>query len=316
MLTNPAADPAALQTTGITMTKRPAKPRRRPVIGKRRPSRSASPDHDFADASRGIRLQKVLADAGVASRRDCEAIIEAGRVRVNGRIVASLPAWVDAAEDHIEVDGEAVHQPKRHTGKGGMVYVMLNKPRNVISTTDDERGRVTVNDLIDLPPSVVKRLYPVGRLDADSTGLILLTNDGDLAHRLTHPSYEVAKVYRVAIRGVLSEAEVEKLQQGILLAHRGTTGRQPQTRRATIAKLRRLGVQRDRTRGDRTLVELTLHEGQNREIRRVLAKLGHKVRRLDRVSIGPLSMKGLARGQWRLLDGQEVAKLKKAVKAG
>jgi 16S rRNA U516 pseudouridylate synthase RsuA-like enzyme len=171
----------------------------------RRRPRKSRPAHDYTDAARGERLQKVLAAAGIASRRACEQLIEEGSVKVNGQVVRSLPAWVNPREDHIEVDGRPIARHRKAVGgvgKEGFVYVALHKPREVISTTSDDLGRLSVTDLVELPPlnagEATPRLYPVGRLDAEATGLILLTNDGDLAHRLTHPSYEVPKEYEVS----------------------------------------------------------------------------------------------------------------------
>lgn len=284
------------------------------------------------DKSRGPRLQKVLADAGVASRRRCEQLIVEGAVRVNGRVIESLPAFVDPLADRIEVEGELIPRPKRArktrtrreagvsaaaepaTG-GPRHYLMLNKPRRVISTVEDELGRPTVLDLVRIEgglPGKAKRLYPVGRLDAESTGLVLLTDDGELTRRLTHPSFEVSKRYRVSVRGRVKEADLEKLKQGILLAHRQSMKR-IKVRRAAVARVERLGYERDDARGDRTQLAVTLREGQNREIRRILARLGFKVRRLHREAIGPLRLKGLASGQWRLLTRSEITKLHRAV---
>jgi len=216
------------------------------------------------------------------------------------------------------VDGQPIPKPRQtryaHVGK---TYVMLHKPRHVISTTDDDQGRRTVLDLIDLPMTSARapRLYPVGRLDADSTGLILLTDDGPLTQRLTHPSHDVIKRYRVSIRGKITDDDLERLKKGLYLAHRGTggkDGRQPTTRKAAMTGVRRLRSRTDRSMGDQTELSIELHEGQNREIRRMLARLGFDVRRLKRVAIGPLQLKGLSPGRWRMLSGDEVAALYKA----
>lgn len=265
----------------------------------------------LTDASRGVRLQKAMAQTGVASRRHCEELIAQGRVHVNGEMVAELPAWVDLEQDTIEVDGLAIakKRPGQST-RGKHVYIALNKPRRVISTTRDPQGRRTVIDLIDSPGLPKSRLYPVGRLDADSTGLILLTNDGELAHRLTHPSYEAPKQYRVSVRGRLNEDDVAKLKQGLLLAHRQSMGGVG-VKRAAMARVKLTGHTRDQRLGDRTQLHITLREGQNREIRRLLARLGFKVRRLERIAIGPLSVKGLGVGQWRMLSTAEVNQLRK-----
>jgi len=269
--------------------------------------------HDYADKSRGPRLQKVLAQAGVASRRDCEALIAEGRVKINGEVITELPAWVDPQQDKITVDGEAVTKPKASRfAMAGKTYVMLYKPRRVITTTDDEQGRRTVMDLIDIP-GAHKRLFPVGRLDADSTGLLLLTDDGELTQRLTHPKYDIPKRYRVTVKGRVEDKDIERLKKGLILAHRGTTERRPASRKATMSRVRRLNTVTDRARGDRTDLLIELREGQNREIRRLMARLGFNVSRLKRVQLGPLKLSGLSNGQWRLLKPEEKAALYKAV---
>ncbi len=266
----------------------------------------------YTDASRGIRLQKALANAGVASRRDCEQYITDGRVTVNGDRVTQLPAWVDPGRDRIAVDGEELPRPRR--GKGGQVYVMVNKPRKVISTNDDPEGRTRVIDLVDHPGA--PRLFPVGRLDADSTGLILLTNDGELANRLTHPRYEVAKRYEVKIKGRLTQEDAAKLRDGLILAHRPADAADPRPKRAAMESVRILGHERDAQRGDRTTIGVTLREGQNREIRRLLARLGYNVRKLKRTAIGPVQLKGVPVGGWRPLTPTELQKLRKAAGLG
>ncbi|MEM8782906.1 MAG: pseudouridine synthase [Planctomycetota bacterium] len=279
--------------------------------------------HDYTDKSRGVRLQKALAEAGVASRRDCEALIEAGRVRVNGQLVKTLPAWVDAAVDRLEVDGELVARSRAaRSGKktAGKHYVLLHKPRRVVSTVEDEPGkdRTTVVDLVDHPGAA--RLYPVGRLDADSTGLILLTDDGDLTHRLTHPRFGVTKRYLVSVKGRLEARDLERLKQGLVLADRKALEKHGPTRsggaakRASFERVRIVRHETDRARGDRTTLSVTLTEGQNREIRRMLAQLGFKVRKLKRTALGPLQLKGLSPGQWRPLTPAEVKALRKATR--
>ncbi len=272
----------------------------------------------YTDAGRGERIQKVMAEMGVASRRECETIVSEGRVTVNGEQIETLPAWVHPWDDRVEVDGEWINPPGRRHGKRGKsvkhVYIMLNKPPGVIATVSDEHDRPTVIDLVQVEnrlPAAAKRLYPVGRLDADSTGLILLTNDGELTERLTHPSHEVEKRYRVVVRGVMSDEDMDKLSRGMYLADRRSGGK----RKAAHAKpteVRKLGVKRDRTRGDRSLLTMTLTEGQNREIRRLIARLGFKVLRLQREAIGPLKLKGLSTGSWRLLTAAELRSLRRA----
>ncbi len=277
--------------------------------------------HDYQDKSRGARLQKVLAEAGVASRRDCEALIEAGRVRVNGQVVKTLPAWVDAAQDRLEVDGEPVAKSRAaRSGKktAGKHYVLLHKPRKVVSTVEDEPGkdRTTVADLVDMPGAA--RLYPVGRLDADSTGLILMTDDGELTHRLTHPRFGITKRYLVSVKGKLDPRDLERLTKGLVLADRKALDKHGPAanagKRASFERVRIIAHETDRTRGDRTTLSVTLSEGQNREIRRLLARLGFKVRKLKRTALGPLQLKGLAPGQWRPLTPAEVKSLRKATR--
>jgi pseudouridine synthase len=287
--------------------------------------------HDYTDNSRGVRLQKAMAESGLASRRACEELIEAGRVTVNGTQVKQLPAWVDPARDAIKVDGEPLPRtPRNRRGKEdtavGKTYVIVNKPRGVISTNDDPEGRRRVIDLIEDKTLSRKRLYPVGRLDADSTGMILLTDDGELTHRLTHPSFEAPKEYRVTVNGTVSVNALEKIRKGIYLAApkeiaktKSAEGASAPGRPRSDAKkaapdaVRILRVEKDRASGDRTMLAMTLHEGQNREIRRVFARLGLKVKKLKRVAIGPIQMKTLRSGAWRELTGPEVRKLRKAV---
>ncbi|MEM9250910.1 MAG: pseudouridine synthase [Planctomycetota bacterium] len=274
---------------------------------------------DLKDKSRGERLQKVLAAAGVASRRDCEAMIGEGRVAVNGAVVVDLPAWVDPAVDRITVDDRPIRgQGKGRKGKAAtrLTYVMVNKPRRVISTADDPEGRQTVLDLV--PRAAGERLFPVGRLDADSTGLILLTNDGELANRLTHPRYEVTKSYRVGLRGRLGADDVGRLREGLLLTDKrtlGQDGRQSRVRvgvkRAAVESVRVLRRERDGNGEDRTVLMVTLAEGQNREIRRLMARLGLKVRKLHRTAIGPLVLKRLPIGGSRALTAGEVRGLRR-----
>jgi len=264
---------------------------------------------ELTDASRGERLQKVLARAGVASRRDGEALIEEGRVRVNGQPVTAMPAWVDPDRDQIAVDGKPI---KGLPGKVSHAprYIALNKPRKVIATTDDPHDRADVLSL--LPPKHRRGLFPVGRLDSETTGLMLLTDDGTLANRLMHPRYQVPKEYIVIVRGSLSDKDLTKLRQGLLLTDQSGRARQGEVKRAAVEQVRVVKRQRDRTRGDRMVLSITLREGQNREIRRLLERRGVKVRRLKRVAIGPLRLKSLPVGQWRTLTRHEITNLHKA----
>ncbi len=256
--------------------------------------------HGFTDAGRGERLQKVLAAAGIASRRACETLIESGAVAINGEVITGLPAWVDPARDRITVHGRRVKQSQRH------LYVMLFKPRGVISTNADPQGRRRAIDLVDLPPAARARLYPVGRLDIDSSGLLLLTNDGELANRLTHPRYEIHKTYEVTVSGALDDDAVQRLEAGVFLSAR-RSGRGSRTARSRLRLIKRAR--------QRTLLRMELAEGRNRQIRRMLAKLGHPVTKLRRIELGPLKLKGLRVGEWRMLTAGEVGALKRGTKA-
>ena len=234
------------------------------------------------------RLQKIMARAGYGSRRSCESLISAGLVKVNGR-VAHLGQKADPARDKIEIDGKSIRFPE-------FVYVMVNKPRGVISSTEDElrKGRKTVRDLVPLPG----HLFPVGRLDKQSEGLMLLTNDGALTHRLTHPRYEHDKVYEVQIEGEISNDLIELWEAGLILDGRKTAP---------------AGIQvtyRDR---DSTILLITMREGRKRQIRRVAAKLGHPVISLIRRQIGPLELGNLESGGWRHLSSKEISMLLRSV---
>jgi 23S rRNA pseudouridine2605 synthase len=264
----------------------------------------------------GVRLQKALADAGIAARRDCEQLILDGRIRVNGKAVTTLPCFVNPSADVVDMDGVPVDlsasvvkaittAPKQWT------YVLINKPKGVISTTNDELGRRSVLSM--LPPALrgEERLYPVGRLDADSTGLLMLTNDGDFAHQLTHPKFGLAKEYRVTTSGLASEEQLQKLRSGMYLITPDASGEKT-AKRANMESVRIIKRFVDRSRGDRTVMSVTLREGQNREIRRMLARVGLKVRELERVAIGPLRAPELRPGQVKLLGKRDVDRLRSA----
>lgn len=255
--------------------------------------RARKPQHSFTDASHGVRLQKVLAEAGIASRRNAEVMIEQGLVKVNNETIDALPAWVDPAKDQIVVDGRPLRPPQAH------VYVMLHKPAGFMCTNDDPEGRRLATDLVEHPSKA--RLYPVGRLDMDSSGLLLLTNDGELANRLTHPRYEVHKEYEVLVKGALLPDDVARLEEGIFLPSADAPG--SRTREAHLKILRR--------DGERTLLTMELREGRNRQIRRLMADLGHPVKRLRRIRMGPLRLRGLAIGAWRDLTHAELSQLRK-----
>ncbi|MDP1820892.1 MAG: pseudouridine synthase [Acidimicrobiales bacterium] len=230
----------------------------------------------------GVRIQKVLAQAGLGSRRTCEDLIEARRVRVNGE-VAVQGRRVDPETDVIEVDGAQIGV------KAGLVHLLLNKPAGIITTASDTHGRPTVLDLVPAEP----RVFPVGRLDADTEGLLLLTNDGDLTHRLTHPSFGVEKEYLVEVEGAPHRGSIRKLREGVELDD-GITAP------AKVAQL------------DDRLLRITIHEGRNRQIRRMCEAVGHPVLRLVRTRIGPLAERQLAPGEWRSLTQDEVRALERA----
>ncbi len=233
------------------------------------------------------RLQKVLAAAGVDSRRKCEELILDGAVRVNRRLVDKLPAFVDPEKDIITVNGKKIRAARK-------VYFLLNKPKGVICTNSDPQGRKKAIDIVHTP----ERIFCVGRLDADTTGLIILTNDSELANRLTHPKYGVAKTYVVKVKGEITPEQIEKLKKGIWLAE-GKTGR------ASVKILKR--------GHEESLVEVTIRQGLNRQVRRTLAKVGLPVKSLTRIRIGKLTARGLGVGKFRALTSAEVSYLKKTV---
>jgi len=236
-----------------------------------------------------LRIQKFLSEAGAASRREAETMILDGRITVNGKLVSDVPCFVDAAADDIRVDGRRVQRPDARRA-----YYLLNKPRGVVCTQRDPQGRPRAVDLV---PRTSQRVYCAGRLDADSTGLLVLTNDGQLTQLLTHPSHGVAKTYVVEIDGRLEGDELDRLKAGMWLG--------PKRARGAHVKVLRRGA-------ERSLLEIRLTEGRNREIRRMLARLGHKVRRLKRTAIGPITDRGLKIGNWRPMKGREVAMLKRS----
>ena len=230
----------------------------------------------------GERLQKVLAQAGLGSRRACEELIAGGRVTVNGQ-VAPLGTRADPEVDAIEVDGARVGV------RQGLVHYLLNKPAGVVTTASDPQGRPTVVGLVPAEP----RVYPVGRLDADTEGLLVLTNDGELAHRLTHPSFGVEKEYLADVAGTPSRGVLRRLREGVDLED----GRTAPARVSLV--------------GDHTL-RITIHEGRNRQVRRMCEAVGHPVRRLVRLRIGPLADRRLPPGEWRALSQAEIRALERA----
>ena len=237
----------------------------------------------------GVRLQKVLAQAGIASRRAAEDLIRDGRVSVDGAVVTELGTRVDPASAVVHVDGERVPT------KPGIAVVMMNKPRGVITSMSDERGRACVGDLV---ADRTERLFHVGRLDADTEGLLLLTNDGELANRLGHPSHEVAKTYRATVRGPISKQALRQLIDGVELED------------GPIACDRARVIQR---LTDRSLVEVVLHSGRNRIVRRMLDAVGYPVIDLVRTQIGPLHLGRLRPGQVMPVEGADLRALYTAV---
>jgi 23S rRNA pseudouridine2605 synthase len=233
----------------------------------------------------GERLQKVLAAAGLGSRRQCEELILAGRVEVDHRVESELGRRVEPARQEIRVDGALLHRYRP-------VYFAVHKPVGVVTTNHDPSGRPRV---IDLVPQGGEHLFAVGRLDKGSEGLILVTNDGDLANRLTHPRFEVPKTYRVLVAGQPSREQLEQLRRGVRIAE-------------AVARVHE--VRPIKQHKQSTLLEIVLREGHNREIRRILARLGHKVMRLQRIAVGPIRLGRLPPGACRRLVRQEIEALK------
>jgi len=237
----------------------------------------------------GVRLQKVLAGAGIASRRACEIMISEGRVEVNGRLVVEQGLRVDPERDVIRVDGSRIPPPRRH------LYLVVNKPRGVVSTMDDPEGRRNLSDLLEgKRPGKQNRLFHVGRLDTETDGLLILTNDGDFAHKLAHPSFEVPKTYLAEVSGQLHQATLKRLRDGITLED---------------GPVRPSSVKLVSTAEDRSLVRLTLHEGRNHIVRRTMEAVGHPVRKLSRTGIGPVRLGSLKSGDLRDLTREELGGL-------
>lgn len=297
---------------------------------------STPPDHDAPDTPHGagpgkVRLQRVLAAAGVAARRACEALIEAGRVEVNGAVVRALPVFVDPARDAITVDGRAI--PRARTSEQGrqrpgtslagqrFIYLMVYKPERVLSTTRDEAGRTTVMDLVDHPAlarqdqgGLGARVYPVGRLDFHTSGLVLLTNDGDLANRLTHPRFGVPKTYAVWAKGDMPQDFARDLERGLNLKHRRAAAQARGDRTTPADPGSAIVIGPPRADNGKTMVEITLHERGPRSLADMLGEAGVTVSKMVRTAIGPLRLRGVALGQWRELDRQELQALRRAAR--
>lgn len=272
----------------------PRKPQRTsdPAVSTSKPKPPKSvkrPAKRTSDASRQApqRLQRLLAAAGFGSRRQCEILIEEGRVEVDGEIVSQLGTTVDPKTCKVRVDGVALRQQK-------LVYYAVNKPTGFLSTNADPRGRQRVIDLV--PDN--ERVFPVGRLDQSSQGLMLLTNDGDLAQQLAHPRFGIRKVYRVTVAGKIDPETMRNMRKGIYISD---------------GFVRVEGAKILKARSRATELEITLREGKNREIRRILARLGHKVQVLRRIAIGPLRLGDMPPGAYRTLTRDEVNRLRMAV---
>jgi pseudouridine synthase len=230
------------------------------------------------------RLQKILSQAGVASRRASERLMTEGRVTVNGTAVRQLGTRADAARDDIRVDGRRIRIPERQ------LYLLLNKPRGYVTTRSDPQKRPTV---IDLLTGVTEYVYPVGRLDYDSEGLLILTNDGDLAAKLTHPRHGVSRVYEASVLGVPDEHDIRRLAKGVTI----------EGQRTAPAEVTPIGPGR---------LRITVREGRNRQVRKMCQAIGHPVTQLQRVAIGPVRDSRLKPGAWRALTRQEVERLRAA----
>jgi 23S rRNA pseudouridine2605 synthase len=228
-----------------------------------------------------VRLQKVIADSGLASRRKAEELIAQGRVTVNGAVVCELGTKVNPEKDHVKVDGRHLKPAPPQT------FIMLNKPRNVVSTMSDPGGRSTIADLL---PGVRMRVFPVGRLDFDSEGLMLLTNDGELAQLLLHPRHHVPKTYLVKVKGMLAPEHIEALEKGVMLDD-GRTG---------PANVKKVGKATENS-----WLEVTIYEGRKHQVKRMLDAVNHPVLKLKRVKFGPLALGDLPTGQYRFLTDRE-----------
>lgn len=252
----------------------------------RRPkaAKPAAPREVIAEVEQRVRLNALLARSGFGARRKCEEFITDGRVMVDGKTVTELGTVVDPARQKVLVDGEPL-RPQR------TVVYMVNKPKGMLCTHADPQGRPRV---VDLFPHQEGRIFPIGRLDENSVGLLLVTNDGELGHKLAHPRFRVAKTYHVHVAGRPEQSTLDELRKGIYFAE---------------GKFQVDGVRKLKVQGQSTILEIVLHEGQNREIRRLMARVGHKVMRLERVGFGPLKLSGVAPGSYRLLTREEMHRL-------
>jgi pseudouridine synthase len=247
------------------------------------------------DSGNLVRLNKFIASSGLTARRKADELIEAGRVTVNSEVVVSLGTKINPDKDTVKVDGELIKPPSEKKGK--FIYVLLNKPAGYVTTTSDEKNRPTVLDLV----GINRRIYPVGRLDYDTEGLLLLTNDGDLANKLMHPKYGVYKTYVVKINKPIDEKSLNRLREGVKIR----AGSPERSRRTSEAKVSVV----PKTEGRQ--LRISIYEGRNRQVRKMLEAVGCYVRRLRRIEYANLNLKGLREGEWRYLSGEEIKRLKK-----
>jgi pseudouridine synthase len=234
-------------------------------------------------STEGMRLQKYMALCGVASRRASEELIKNGQVQVNGKVVLEMGTVVDPDKDRVSVDGKTVRPEKKK------VYIMLNKPVGIVTSLKDEKGRTVVTDLIE---GVDERIYPVGRLDSDTSGLLLLTNDGELAFKLTHPSKRIFKKYIAIVEGLPNKGELERLRNGIKIDGRVTS-------KAKVKVLKNFG--------EDSILEIEIFEGRNRQVKKMCEAVNHPVKKLKRVAFGELQLGGLEAGNWRFLNDEELS---------
>lgn len=234
-----------------------------------------------------MRLQKYMALCGIASRRKSEEIIKSGRVKVNNKVITEMGVKINPKKDVIKVDNKIIYEEEN------MIYIMLNKPKGYVTTLKDEKGRKIVIDLIE---NIKERIFPVGRLDSDTTGLLLLTNDGDLTYKLTHPSNEIPKRYMALVEGIPSKIELEKFRNGIIIDGYITS---------------KAYIKIEKTYKNESILDISIHEGRNRQVRKMCESISHPVKELKRVAIGSLEIGELNIGSWRHLNIEEISYLKK-----
>jgi 23S rRNA pseudouridine2605 synthase len=250
-----------------------------------------------------VRLNKYISASGIVSRRKADELIIEGRVSVNSVTVSKLGVKIEPDKDKVKIDGELiVHRTKIGNS---YIYILLNKPSGYITTTADEKKRPTVMDLV----NINKRIYPVGRLDFDSEGLLLLTNDGDLTNKLTHPGFEVDKTYLVKINRPIDEKQLTRLREGVYIEPHDSTNKWGKNSQKKIKTSKaRVDIVPD---SERKQIKITIHEGKNRQVRKMFETMGLFVRKLKRIEYGNLNIKGLKTGEWRYLKPEEVQFLKK-----